>query len=167
MNLQERPPCAYNGSQRTVGYREMKRLTTWLKREDNWSRKLGRSPSEGKTIIKTLVARKWMQEHPTHNKSDSYYSLSRPEQVILFRLRTGHNRLNAHLYNMLKVGQTEMCPCSTAPQNTEHLLQECPRQAALRREVWPRPLPLKEKLYGNLGALQRTALFVMSSNVAI
>ena len=34
-----------------------------------------------------------------------------PEQVILLRLRTGHNRLNAHMYNKFKVGESEMCPC--------------------------------------------------------
>ena len=53
-----------------------------------------------KTIIKTLTEKnKWRQQHPDHNRSDSE-TLTRAGQVILFRLRTGHNRMRAaHLYN--------------------------------------------------------------------
>ena len=72
-----------------------------------------------------------------------------PEQVILFRLRTEHNRLNAHIYNKLKVGESEMCPCN-ADMTTEYLLQHCQLYDALRRDMWPEPIPLRDKLYGNL-----------------
>ena len=46
-----------------------------------------------KTIIKTLSRKRWKQQQPNSNQSDSLHRLNRPEQVILFRLRTGHNRL--------------------------------------------------------------------------
>ena len=40
--------------------------------------------------------------------------LNRPEQVILFRLRTGHNKLNGRMYSKFKVGESEMCPRQTS-----------------------------------------------------
>ena len=40
-------------------------------------------------------------KHPRYNKADPYYLLTRREQVTVFRLRTGHNRLNYHLYSGL------------------------------------------------------------------
>ena len=85
-----------------------------------------------KTIIRSIVQKRWSQQHPAHNKKDSYYSLSKEDQVIILRLRTGHNRLNAHLYNKMKIGQSELCPCNTAAMTAEHLLQHCPKHDALR-----------------------------------
>ena len=41
--------------------------------------------------------------------SESLHKLNRPKQVILFRLKTGHNRLNAHMNSKFKVGESEMC----------------------------------------------------------
>ena len=39
----------------------------------------------------------------------------------------------------------------------EHLLQHCRLHDAMRRDTWPDPTLLKDKLYGNLGELRRTA----------
>ena len=69
--------------------------------------------------------KKWKQEHSNCNQSDSLHKLNRPEQVILFRLRTGHTRLNAHMYNKFKVVESEMCPCNTDIMAAEDLLQHC------------------------------------------
>jgi len=52
-------------------------------------------------------------EHPGYKKDDIYYQLSRKEQVTIFRLLTGHNKLKYHLFNILKIGTTEQCDCST------------------------------------------------------
>ena len=43
------------------------------------------------------------------------------DQVILIRLRTGHNRMNAHMYSKLKIGQTDRCPWETAQMTSKHL----------------------------------------------
>ena len=75
-----------------------------------------------KTIIKSLSKKKWKQQHPNYNQSDCLHKLNRPEQVILFRLRTGHSRLNAHMYKF-KVGESEMRPYNTDIMTAEHLLQ--------------------------------------------
>ena len=48
---------------------------------------------EVKTILKAKQHSKWRHKHPRYNKADPYYLLTRREQVTVFRLRTGHNRL--------------------------------------------------------------------------
>ena len=59
------------------------------------------------------------------------HKLNRTEQVILFRLRTGHNGLNAHMYNKFKVGESVMYPCNADIMTAEHLLQHCPIRDAM------------------------------------
>ena len=107
------------------------------------------------------------QQHLNYNQSDSLHKLNRTEQVILFRLRTGHNRLNAHMYNKFKVGESEMCPCNADIMTAEHLLQHCRLHDAMRRDTWPEPMLLRDKLYGNLGELRRTAAFVRATGISI
>ena len=123
--------------------------------------------SEAKTIIKAKLQNKWVQQHPHYNRTDPYYLLMRWEQVLVFRLRTGHNRLNHHLFSKLRIGHTEQCPCETGSQTTEHLLQSCPLYDALRNRTWPDPTPVARKLYGGLEDLQRTAYFIAETGLSI
>ena len=95
------------------------------------------------------------------------HKLNRTEQVILFRLRTGHNRLNAHTYNTFKVGESEMCPCNADIMTAEHLLQHCRLHDALRWDTWPEPTLLRDKLYGNLEELRRTAALGRATGISI
>nr|KAG5713187.1 hypothetical protein BaRGS_007714 [Batillaria attramentaria] len=83
------------------------------------------SYAEEKTIVKALSKKTWKEQHPNCNESDSYHKLNRPDQVILFRLRTGHNRLNAHMYSKFRIGESEKCACNADVMNAEHLLQHC------------------------------------------
>ena len=121
------------------------------------------SHTDEKTIIKTLSKKTWKLQHPNSNQSDSLHKLNRPEQAILFRLTTGHNRLNAHIYNKFKVGESEMCPCKSDIMTAEHLLQHCQLHDAMR---WPEPTPLKDKLYGNLEK-PRTTAFVRATGISV
>ena len=73
---------------------------------------------EVKTILKDKQHCKWRHKHPRYNKADPYYLLTRREQVTVFRLRTGHSRLNYHLYSKLRNGHTEQCPCGTGSQTS-------------------------------------------------
>ena len=91
-----------------------------LEQEDRYT-----TYTDEKTIIKTLSKKKWKQQHPNYNQSDSLHKLNRTEQVIMFRLRTGHNRLNAQMFNKFKAGESEMRPCNTDIMTVEHLLQHC------------------------------------------
>ena len=47
----------------------------------------------------------------------------------------------------------------------EHLLQHCQLHDALRRDMWPVLIPLRDNLYGNLEELRRTAAFVRATGI--
>ena len=128
-----------------------------LDQEDRYT-----SYTDKETIIKTLSMKRWKQQHP-----NSLYKLNKPGQVVLLRLRTGHNRFNVHMYSKLKVGESEMCPCNADIMTAEHLLQHCQLHDALRQDVWPEPIPLKDKLYGNLEELRKTAAFVRATGTYV
>ena len=72
-----------------------------------------------------------------------------------------------HMYNKFKVGESEMCPCNADIMTAEHLLQHCRLHDAMRRDTWPDPTLLRDKLYGNLEELRRTAAFVRATGISI
>ena len=117
------------------------------------------SLKEMNTIIKSL--------YKTPLKPDAYHQLSRLEQVIIFRLRTGHNRLNKHLHTKLKVVPSPMCSCGQSEQDTTHILQECRDLVVLRKKVWPEPVPIERKLHGCVDDLQKTARFILRANLQV
>ena len=57
---------------------------------------------EEKSIIKSCLKQKWKLEHPKYNKADAYNQLERHEQVVIFRLRTNHNKLSRPLNTFYK-----------------------------------------------------------------
>ena len=95
------------------------------------------------------------------------YLLTRWEQETVFRLRTGHNRLNHHLYSKLCISHTEQCPCGTGSQTSEKILQSCLLYEALRKGIWPDHTPVSHKRYGSLGDLWCTAIFIEETRVSI
>ena len=123
--------------------------------------------AEEKATIKTHYNRKWRENHPGYNKNDTWNKLDRVDQVTIFRLRTGHNRLNSHMFTKLGIGTSEKCPCGAAAMTSQHILQECRRHDSLRKEVWPEPKSVERKLHGSLEDLQRTIRFVRQSEETI
>ena len=69
--------------------------------------------------------------------------------------------------NVCDVTNTEMCPCNADIMNAEHLLQHCHLQDALRRDLWPEPISLRDKLFGNLEELRRTAAVVKATGISV
>ena len=122
---------------------------------------------EAKHIIKQYQQRKWADQHPTYNKCDPYYELDRSEQVLIFRLRTGHNRMNHHMFTKFKIGSTDQCPCAAGAMTAEHLLQTCPLYKVLRKRFWSQPTSLQNKLFGCLDDLRRTATFARETQATI
>ena len=122
---------------------------------------------EEKTLIKRKLQEEWTKRHPNENKKDPYYLLTRREQVIIFRLRTGHNKLRHHLYTKFRIGETDKCPCGDHIQNTEHVLQTCSLYNAQRLKIWPTPVEATPKLYGALEDLRRTAAFIADAGISI
>ena len=107
-----------------------------------------------------LTSEPLISRYPRCNKTYPYYLLTGREQLTVFRLRTGHNRLRYHLYSKLRIGHTELCPYDTGSQTTENLLQSCPVYEPLRKGIWPDDTPVARKLYGSLGDLRCSATFI-------
>ena len=67
--------------------------------------------SETKTLIKAAWKKTWTADNPSYTYSqDGMSKLPRKAQRAIFRLRTGHNSLNAHLYRIGKANSAE-CSC--------------------------------------------------------
>ena len=126
-------------------------------REDQQENKV--TLAEMKTIMKSLYK-------PTL-PPDSFHQLSRQEQVVIFRLRTGHNRMNHHLHRHFHVVPSPLCCCGEAEQTTEHVLQVCRSLQEPREEVWPTPAGLHDKLYGSVEALQKTTNFILRARLQV
>ena len=105
--------------------------------------------SEKKTLIRALTKPKLQR--------DDYHLLSRKQQVILVRLRTGHNRLNSHMHRKLRLAPSPACPCGREEQTMEHVLQRRPLYEATREDVWPVSTSLTTKLYGCKQELKTTS----------
>ena len=103
----------------------------------------------------------------TPAQKDSLHLLTRPQQVTIFRLRTGHNRLNKHLHSKLKVVPSPMCPCGEAEQDALHILQECGNFRLQREAIWPEPTPMADKLYGTVESLQKTTAFLYQTGLCV
>jgi hypothetical protein len=114
--------------------------------------------TEMKTINKSLFK--------TPQQQDSYHQLTRSDQTTIFRLRTGHNRLNQHLNSHENI-PSPMCSCGETEQDTAHILQTCKNHQAWREEIWPLPTTLQEKLYGPVDALQKTTRFVAETELQV
>ena len=69
----------------------------------------------------TLAKRKTIIKHcfKTRKIPDNYHKLDRAGQVIIMRLRTGHNKLNAHMHKTMKFVQSPLCTCQTENQTAD------------------------------------------------
>ena len=76
------------------------------------------------------------------------------------------------IYGTIFITETKL---ATEPENflsvvrklLEHLLQHCRLHDTLKRNKWPEPTLLRDKLYGNLEELRRTAAFVRATGISI
>ena len=110
---------------------------------------------EMKTLVKRKFNTAWKTKTGSTYPTDRIIHLNQREQTMIFRLRTGHCRLGAHLYK-LKVVTTPQCHCNTEHQTPKHLLQRCPTYDSIRKNIWPQPKTMEEKLWGEKDDLQQT-----------
>ena len=94
------------------------------------------SKSETKTLLYEYCCSSWNIEYQANEKGSAYKTLfpsvhvgsvpatSRKHETILFRLRSGHCRLRAHLY---KIGCSDSSLCETcnSPETVTHFLLQC------------------------------------------
>ena len=93
--------------------------------------------------------------------------LNREGQTIIFRLRSGHNRLKQYMHTKFKIGTSPYCPCGNIAQTAEHILQDCPLHAELRQHTWPKPSTLDDKLNGTEYNLTQTVEFIKATGLQI
>ena len=115
------------------------------------------------TEKKTLVKAK-LQPQTTR---DAIHYLERWQQVAIMRLRTGHCRLNAHMFRKLKLAPSPTCPCGLEDQTPEHVLQTCPLLQGLRETTWPAATPMHTKLHGCRQDLETTASFIIEARLTL
>ena len=103
------------------------------------------------TAESLVTSQQISQPNAEHNKSyqekttiikprqekDAYHLLDRSDQMVLARLRSGHNRLNAHMHRKLKIVPSPTCLCGEEDQTIEHVLQRCNRHQSERIAQWP------------------------------
>ena len=123
------------------------------------------SYSEAKTLLRNCFYSSWRARLGPREKDETDH-LTRRQQTIIFRLRTGHCRLLAHL-NRIRISHTDECPCGTETQTPEHILQSCPIHDKLRQATWPDGEDLQEKLWGAAESLRRTADFIIETKMDI
>ena len=76
------------------------------------------SLEESKTQIRTAIYPRWIENHPNYSKTYAYHRRNREGQTIIFRLRSGHNRLKKHMYAKFKIGTSPNCPCGNIAKNS-------------------------------------------------
>ena len=102
----------------------------------------------------------------TYSQEHSYYQLSREDQVIMVRMKTGHSRLGNDTFAKF-FGDSTVCQCGTSLMTVERFLQDCQTHQNLRAEPWPADTPVREKIYGPVENLQRTAAYVRATGVPV
>ena len=113
---------------------------------------------------KALIKNRWntkatcsQRDYKPHQ--DALHLLTRNQQTTIFRLRTGHCRLKAHM-RRIGVAESAGCECGEGDQTPEHILQDCPRLSKQRLQTWPLPTDLSTKLWGSKQDLERTTSFL-------
>ena len=121
---------------------------------------------EIKTHIKRKYKEVWRQQTHSKHPQDPISRLNRKQHTTIFRLRTGHCRLNHHMHR-IKPAQTAQCACQTEMQTPEHILQSCPLYIHQREETWPHEESLQTKLWGTLEELQLTCSFIEATHLLV
>ena len=100
----------------------------------------------------------------TPKKNDPINSLNRKDQVIIFRLRTTHVPLNAHLSRIVKNHQPNCALCHHEEEDVKHFLFDCPALADLRDWFLPDNPTLYNTLYEEKQQLEKTSMFFQMAN---
>ena len=71
------------------------------------------------------IGRIYYQHQQTPNQTDPINQLHRAHQTAVFRLRTHHEPLNAHLHRIKKEHPAKCVYCSDSDETVEHVLLHC------------------------------------------
>ena len=99
------------------------------------------------------------QEMNKPNEKDPINTLNRADQSLIFQLRTGHVKLNAHLNRINPMHPPNCRNCNHPYENTKHVLLECQRLNGLRGNYLPTLPTIQNTLYSNRDQLISTCTF--------
>jgi hypothetical protein len=97
---------------------------------------------------------------------ESINMLNRKEHSTIFRLRTGHGGLRAHLHR-IGLRESAACDCGADRETPEHILMVCPTYSEQRLGIWSDGSSLKNMLWGTGDDLKRTALFATQTGLRL
>ena len=98
---------------------------------------------------------------------DDYHKLDRSMQVILIRVRTGHNRLNDPMNKKIKCIPSSMCIFNIdKDQTTENILQRCLNHTNINYGQTT-PLCNRNVMELKIEELRRTVSFIRQSNLSM
>ena len=105
------------------------------------------------------TGRNVFQEMNKPNEKDPINTLNRADQSLIFQLRTGHVKLNAHLNRINPMHPPNCRNCNHPYENTKHVLLECQRLNGLRGNYLPTLPTIQNTLYSNRDQLISTCTF--------
>ena len=71
------------------------------------------------------------------------------------------------MHTKFKIGTNPNCLCGNIAQTAEHILQDCPLNAELKQQTWPKPSTLDDKLNGTEYNLTQTVEFIKATGLQI
>ena len=93
------------------------------------------------------------------------------QQVVVMRLRTDHNRLNAQMLREMKLAPSPTCTCGLEDQTAEHILQTMPASAdSETTRVIANSSPCSyahTRLYCSKKKLERRATFILQTGLSL
>ena len=98
---------------------------------------------------------------------DDYHKLDRDGKVILIRVYTEHNQLNAHMNRKLNLVPSSICTCNIEDQNGAYTTETYESYYYIRNQLWSDNTTLQQKLYGTLGELRRIVSFIQQSGLSV
>ena len=93
------------------------------------------------------TGRTYYQHQQTPNQTDSINQLHRAHQTAIFRLRTQHAPLNAHLHRIKTDHPAKCVYCTDSDETVEHFLFHCPLYGDIRTRLLPAQPTIQNTLY--------------------
>ena len=121
---------------------------------------------EAQTLLRNSQKCQWKRATGYYNPStDPINRLPRHEQITIFRLRTGHCGLRAHL-RRTDIMDSALCDCKEAKQTSTTSSRTAP-YCGNRHQLWSQDESTTNKLRGTAEYLCRTTKFLATCGLKV